>query len=719
MIGQLLRENLRAHRTYLTWTTALLALAVGFTSFTAYVAAQQAWIVDYVAAAHGQDGEWWTNVGIGDSTAAAEVFDYATILTQAELDALVTQANSDGAGLVATMEGPAELAAVGTSPDLSLFSDRTTIWNTLAMTGAVEWDALLAAGTAPGKGEVAVSATTASALGLEIGDTLRAGTWSGSDGDEFVELGTLKVSGLLRPPLEERYAVWQEEAIIDWDSAQELSALAAQEAGIGTDYDVDGVALFAQHVTPQLAGLGASRPPGGWYESTGVWDLSYLMLAAGVLAVGLLGMAFAVGRSQAQARMRWVATARVLGARRSTIVGATVLETLGVGLLAGVVGAASAYALVVLDWERLVSANPDALIPPHASIARWIPLAMVALAVVIAAIIGAIPAFWSARVAPAAALKPVTPLTEARLSRLVPMWPLLSLWGLCALGALVLVHGIPGDQGWANEVSQTAGFWALASVAAIAAGLTSVALTVEITRRAVSRLATALSRARRPWLIAAGTALAGRPAVASAPAAVLALAATLGAGLATYVALLGWADQGNPYLASSTPQGQWLGPFAFAASSATGSASGAQGVLALIVGGLLVLVALAAFLSARASTVAEDRAQAALGLDAGSVGLASAAQFGLPLALGTVVGGVLGVAGGAALFRTTLFEFDAQGSVSARTEAGAAWAFTHLTHAVLPTFFVIAVLLGTIALGSLVAGMVARVGTRPRASLGA
>ncbi|WNM24746.1 FtsX-like permease family protein [Demequina capsici] len=701
MIRQLVGEQLRSHRAYVIWTTALLTLAIGFASFAAFVGVQQGAVVQHVASAHGMDGGWSTAVAVSQGDPSVDCA--CLTVTPAELNALLGEANAEGAGIAAITDTGLTVIPAGVSPADWLDQAEThPVYGASATTGEVDWPTLLESGDAPGAGQVAVDAQWAADNGVAAGDPITIATF-GIDRD-FVSLGTVTVSGLLRTTASGGYAAWQEQTLIGWDSVFDLEQRAYAARGADPDESLDMVMLSAQRETPSLAALDADQVGHDYFLEHGGPN-SYLLIAAGVLVIGLIGMAFAVGRAQAQARTQWVATARVLGARRSTVVAATAVETAAVGLVAGVLGAGIAYAALAVEWAGVLSANPDALIPSSVAVAAWYPLGMVAVSLVIAAIMGAVPAFWAARVTPAAALKPETPATSAQFSRTVRVWPLLVVWGLAFVVVLMMVQGLPGDTGWGVALHYSSAYGLLRWIVLLAAGVTSLAVIVEIMRRVVRATAVALERSSTPWMLTAGAALRGRPALAAAPAAVLALASGVAMYTVVAIALTAWSETWEPYV-SVDPQWEALGPFAFGAGRFAGYRTTLVEVT--IVGFLLVLVALAAFTAGRHATRAESTAHAALGLDARAARLASAVQFGLPLALGVVVGAALGSATACLMFSTESRTYSESGDVTSQTMLGPTWAFTHLSHTVVPGLAALLVLLGSVAVGATAAALTTR-----------
>ncbi|WNM27654.1 hypothetical protein RN607_01210 [Demequina capsici] len=715
MIRQLMREQLRSHRAYVIWTTALLTLAVGLASYAAFVAMQsQVGVSAGVRSAYGLDGAWRGSAIFYEADAA----DDPAQLTWEQVRRAMADSTGDGSHATAVMpldirgfvSTPTELAAAGGYPwDAALV-------NVAAMTGDVSWGALLLTGDAPREGEIAVDAHWADANHVSIGDAVQLSTiaWDGEQ-DSNIELGRLIVSGTLRTSLPSRYGTYLYDGIVGWDSVPALAATAqAASAAAGSHNGtlMWQVSVSADRQTPALALFSTSAAHLDYYGTAIDPAAVVLAIAAGVLVLGLIGMAFAVGRAQAQVRTRWVATARVLGARRSSIVGATLLEVGAIGTLAAAVGVGTAYALFASDWARVVAANPDALAWAAPSVPWWVACVLSAAAVLVAGILGAVPAFWAARVAPAAALKPVTPVSEAQVSRTVPLWPLLVIWGPLALFTVLSVKVIVGNGAWGGGIDASGGFRIAAVLVGVGAAVTSTMLLVELSRRATAFTTRRLARGSRPWQIAASSALADRPRQASGPASVLAVASAVAVGSMTWLALAEWIDVGPGEAAP--------GPFAVAASWGWGDGTTQYSQAVIIVTfGVLSLAALAAQLVARAGARAEADAQAALGLSRSDARLAAAAQFALPLATSVAVGALTGLVAALVLFTRTDWSGTWSGpvglvdaTVSGSSTFGSAWAVTHLGHAVPLLLQTVAIALAGIAVGALVVAATARASAR-------
>lgn len=718
MIAHLMREQARAHRSYLIWTTALLTLAIAMAAFAAFSAAQQSAVVNGVVRAYGLDGEWNRSLQLDASYPDAEA------MSRAEFDAALDAADAEGAGTAAVHE----LSGVMLARDVPGAEDGSwdgaigseTTWYeppVRGVRGTVDWDVLLLAGEPPRGGEIAINARAADFLGVDIGDTVAvvADVWRRDGAPDLLPLGRLTVSGLLRTGVHGLFEVDGAAGIVAWDDSFALlnAASAANNGGDAAAVSGGYVDAAARIATPALDAV-PGWPGSPWFGGSGANTgfLVALAITAAVLVVGLIGMAFAVGRSQAQARTQWVATARVLGARRGSIVAATLAEVAALGLVAGVLGVGIASFALWTEWAMYVPRHADALLPSGVDTPAWTQAAFIGVAVVVAAIMGAIPAFWAARVSPAAALKPMTPVTQAELSRRVsPAW-IYGIWGAClgALTWLVTLEG--GTDAWMWTV------WTLVLIT----GVTTIAALVEANRWLVTRLGQRLARSYRPWALAAGDGLLGHMRQAAVPAAVLGIASMTLAGTTTWTVLYSWGQNfaGDAWMWRGLPGWPQL-PEALGVPGdySPGSTSGAllHGIAALG-SAVLVLVALAAFASSALAQRSDSTARRALGLSGTSARAAAAAQFGLPLALGAVLGAAVGVAA-----ITVTYRGHAWLSVPAATytgaeipdRVGAAWAAANLGHVVIPVAFSLAITLACIALGSLAAALMVRLDKPTRA----
>ncbi|WP_062465256.1 FtsX-like permease family protein [Demequina soli] len=689
MIIQLMREQARAHRAYLAWTGALIAATVGLAVFVTATALQQLAVTAYAERAFGLDGEWSRSLELG-----ATYGDTGTAITRAQLDAVLDAADADGARTAALHEVPGlGLWAPGAIAfDEAGFPAAQRAAEPAGVRGALDWDALLLEGHAPGLGEVVLDASWAHATGLGVGDTLAAVWRDDATDDDWQQVASLTVSGLLHTSSDGRYRAYLPLALLDWE----------QSFDFGNRMRVE---VAAQRSSPELEdvpGWPGSPNFGGF---TGMTVAVVLALTAAVLAIGLVGMAFAAGRAQAEQRTRWIATARALGARRGTIAAATLLEALAMGAVAGAAALALGWAAAWLDWTVFTAARPDALVPGLPLLPPWLALAALALALVLAGIVGAIPARLASRVSPAAALKPVAPVTAAehpprvRSAVLTLMWAGTVAWSVVEL------------EGWA-----AAGFtgfsWAVVPVPI--AAILSIAVLVRWTRDATRAAARRLARSSRPWALAAGIALVGRPRQASTPAAVLALATGGLAGVQAWAALYGW-SRGGPSAEAGLSTTAWF------ATAFQAPPSGMMGVthvpsVAALTCGALALVALATHLATAAAHRDDAVAQSALGLTRRDARLAQAATLGVPLAIGVA----LGTAMGALVAVASFFGYSADNEIEASPgqwqpgPVGPLWALTNVTHIVIPVAGIALIGLASVAVAAALAGALAPIGTRER-----
>lgn len=700
MIRHLMREQARAHRAYLIWTSALLTLAIAMAAFAAFSAAQQNAVQAHARQVFGLDGEWSRSLNV-DSTVPG-----IAAMPRSELDAVLDAADNQGASTA----GSHEVGGVQVAADTGGAITQEDLWWGPALRGtrgAVDWDAVLLDGTPPGAGEIALNAIAAEALRVGVGDSVAVLTERADGYGVGQSVATLIVSGLTRTGVQERYELFGATGLVEWDQSFALEEAARTARG-----DSDGlivgafVNISAQRYVSALERIAESNPSLVWFGGNSVDNgvLTALAITASVLVVGLVGMAFAVGRSQAQARTQWVATARVLGARRASIVLATLGEVVLLGLIAGLVGTCAAAIAMELDWNAFVADHGTALLPPDVRTPTWMHAAFVGLGVMVAGVMGTIPAFWAARVSPAAALKPITPVSQAELSRRVsPGW-IYGLW-TATFGALVWVVAVDrGTDAW---------LWTLGTLA-LMAGVVTVAALAEAARALVTRLGRRLARGSRAWELAAGDSLLGHVSQAAIPAAVFAVALTALSGIATWSSLTSW-SQVFAWDWTWTGMPGWPSLPAALAVASQQSPGGMVGMPRLAIGALgcaaLVLVAVAAFTSASLAQSGDDETRSALGLSRSDARRAAALRFGAPLALGALLGTVVGVVVVVATWRGYAAPRAVTDAVSVDMSAvstGPLWALSQLGHAVVPVTLSLLAALGTVALGSLAAALMVR-----------
>lgn len=593
MIGVLLREQVRAQRRFLLWTGTLLTLATTLAA-TALIAAGTQAKLD-VAASPRENlalAQWWTN---GEPTSADIEIEDTVAPGQVEL--MVDAAIAEGVNAVASVESlvtPVLATDTGT-PLVGTYPSQ-------------DWDAVLVAGEAPQAGEVVISASLAELAGIVIGDSVDlVDSWEGDRAATGVKVSGLSVaeaSGafVTYPPT--GYGNWPD--VLDWDEA--TGALTAQGANGPTtlasavvSWSGDSVTL-APLLTDESRVMSASPgevfrvPLRGW--SGALW------LASLIVSVAALAAGFAIGRSQAQARVEWVATARVLGARRGTLLAASALEAVVLGVAASAMGVILGWLAVTGVLAAQSAAQPFAALPSTPTVLPLAAALVCGLGLALAALTAVVPAFWASRVAPSAALKPVSPLAEQSISRSVS-----PRWLLALSGAAASLAGI-GRLLETETASDAALVIEWTGVVALA--VLTVPVLLEGSRRALPRLAHHDEGSGAPWAIAAADAIRSRTRQ-------LALAAMV-AGLTMGVAAGGLAAA--MLAAPEDPSSSWW--------SALG--------IVLAAAALSMLIVAAVVVTARGAGRHDDGVREALGLAPPDARRAAAAELRLPILVGATLG---------------------------------------------------------------------------------
>ncbi len=323
MIRTLAREQWRFQRMYVAWATIIVATAVGLSTFATLSAATQGALDQYSEHALLNDAPFNDEAVLTDLSAGAvdDIKDYGTPLTTAELSRVIDAANSDGALAYAHAESSVILSSAPTTAD-GVTPDRPWPTTVSAVWGKPDWDGILTEGSPPGRGGIVLPADTARELNVGIGDEVQVGhseriadaTWG------FVPDGKLTVSGLAHDI--RRYSSPGNA----YASHEQLSLLnAAQTRGAP-----DG------NQWPVQAHVGWQHPSSGLDPLTSQWSDGNLRtfgssatlpwLLAALFTVGAIVTAFTLGRAQARSRVRSIATARALGAKRSHLLGVAALE---------------------------------------------------------------------------------------------------------------------------------------------------------------------------------------------------------------------------------------------------------------------------------------------------------------------------------------------------------------------------------------------------------
>lgn len=616
MIGALVREQLRSQRSYTVWTAAVLTGAVAFATYGTTLTASVHAAAQDIGSTLGLTAPMQIDVWAYAVTAVPPPEDQTAVRLDT-LDTALEDARADGSDVVGLAYGPGHVGDLMNGDGVLPY----------AVNGAVDWGLLIADGDPPQAGQIALDADYAARHGIAIGDAVELLPNSWADGVADAQPVPLEVSGLSFAPVSTAgLSIDSPTGYVAWD---DLAALASALYGDGTATadDAPGHSTYI-HLgwsvgSPALDVFGV--PTGMWTDLySGVEAAPWAALAAVALAIGLIVMALAVGRAQAQVRSRWVATARALGARRAHVVAASLAESLLVGVVVGATGIALGVALA---WLHVAALGIGIASPVVHTIA--FDFATTALlfggAVILSAIVGAVPAFWSSRVAPATALTAQADLTTVELSRRVSVRPWAIAWA-CAAALLMTLAWV----GWNS---------AAVGVLALVAGLVTIALAIPLTtnacRRALEIVGARLSRSGRVSTMLAGDILATRPRQHAAIAAIVALA--LGALVAAWASLgvNDWAMRtldGNAVIGTGV-----MVPFT--------SLPLAAGITAAATG--LVTAAIAA--ATATLTEREAAAREALGASRRDTRVAAVRAYLAAWSVGAVAGLLIGAYAGAAL----------------------------------------------------------------------
>lgn len=617
MIRILVREQLRAQRRFVTVTGIVLALAVGVASYGLLMTTTMREANQTANATLGYDKQWhlWSSATVGTPT---QDLGYPTL---AVVDAALDRAIADGSDVVATRGANIGYPGIGQgTPEYS---------GSIALKGAVDWSAILAQGDPPQPGQIALSAGVASAAGVGIGDPYTITVHSCPPKCETRSV-TLTVSGIARSGFTALgLSAYAPDAFTAWDDTAGIEQL------LGSPGDTNRTVMTGFSWNTGSSALDVLGSAENYTASAGALPTAVTGAAAagvGALVVGLIAMAFAIGRAQAQVRSRWVATARTLGATRGTIAAASIVESAGVGLTAGAIGSALGYAAGSAHLTLLHRAVAEPLFPSRLATPWWAVPGLLLLGLVLSTIIGAIPAFWSARVAPVAALKPVTDLSEADVSRRVSARPLFVIWiASNAALAFTAVMDAPGA------------LLGPAVVAGLVIVVGGIMLMHEALRWAVPRVGASLSKSRSRARMMAGDVLVARPRQATIPAFAVAL------GVGTMIAIAGRLAASGALNAPSYLEGGPAPAWFATGDISTGFVNAAA--LALLIT-TIVTIAISA---ATATLTARDAAtQEALGATRRDGRLAGAITFAAMQLTGIALGVVAGAIGAAWLFVSTL-----------------------------------------------------------------
>ena len=685
MILRLVREQLRSQWRYTAWSAGLLAFALGLATYAMVTGATAIALRDANDEFTPREHAAFFHSAIGTAAEDPALAGLENLLPFDQVTALIAQA-SDEVPVTAVVQTHASLSTPG---DILIAAVATPF----------RWDRYLAEGAAPQHGQVVVNYALAHDDAIAVGDRVAFTQHPSVGRDRGM---TFTVSGILKDfsvapywtyPGADAYVAWSDaEAVVAGLPSVTVHAGGTEATALETFVAWDGYsAVLAPFSTidywaPQ--GTGFSFTEASLFtDTTGRW----LLVAAALAVLGTIVAAFGMGRAQAEARTRWAATARVLGATRRTVALSSVVETAIVSLAGIAVGLAAGVAAVAATLGVLHARHPDALLPATPSVPRALLVTGVGVGLLIAGAVAAVPAFWSARVAPVAALKPVTPVSEARVSRDVsPWWPV----GILG-GSIVVASGLQ----WFVERLDGSGMSLLPvalGVAVIVMVVAGAAVAVEGARRIVAWLGRRLSLSRRPWLIAAGDGL-------TAHRRLFTFASLASGGTAGAFAWVVTANAASPYYRSSATFGWGDAPIPSFAEWWHNDLPGSLLVgAALLFAGVVTFVAVIVTLSSRASFATDAATRAALGLTPNGERVAAATRQFAVMATAATGGAVLGWAARliVRLVGASLSPFERVSSVH--------WNLTVAGYALAATGVALAVILAVALAGSLVVGLLGR-----------
>lgn len=610
MIWQLAREQLRSQKRFIAWTGGMLVAVLTLATYSVVMSATE----------HQNNGDIYAITGADDAH-------HAYVMSYVDRSGDVAGDTEDGVAPLVTVDEAIAQAVKGGSDlqatrrlDVFVVDPSDSSSGLVAMTGDVDWDSLMVAGSPPAAGQVAISARIASQLGVEVGDSLDAigdyvSVKYGGSADFEPEQIALTVSGITRSSVNHiDYSDTLPEAFASWDDSRTLAFV-----GDPNGTDSAGGAVVATDVSwsfgdPDLDVFsttfdGQSLPVTSVSFATQV--SAYLSWA---LAFGLVVMAIAIGRNQAEARIRWVGTARAMGARRSTIAGATALETLVIGLASSAVGIALGLLTATINQTSLRASVPYPFYPATPVVIPWQMLAMIGLGLVLSALIAVVPAFWAARIEPVDALRPEEAGIGSDQRRGVAANVLLYAWiaSLVAIACLLVIPTFTGGNSPATTI--------VATVALVLTGAVSYRALLTIVRRVGARM----GRSRSTWALVAGDALALRPRQAAIPALLYAI-------IIAPMSYLTVVTLGAPETADGEADG-WVDLIWVIFT------------LMMVVALLIVtVVSLAVFFSGSKATRSDTATRTALGVTVAVERGARFARFTIAVGLGCLFGTVLGV----------------------------------------------------------------------------
>ncbi len=619
MTWRLVVGQLRAHRGYFAWTATLLAVLVAILTFIGTAGATQGTLDQQASTLLDRDAERHGFVTVTSTPVGGLEYNVSAEQLREMIDA------NASASAVATA-----FLTLEPFEAIDPYDWRAEIWAHAAY-GGTDRSAFLTEGRMPERqGEIALSADVAAALHARLGDEVTLyGQRTGPDGFAMDVPYTFTVVGFSVDRRLPGYDFYQAPgALLSWDEVERASAFSQptwregfegiQVAPIDVQWDGASSSLdrYLSYEAFTESPLAVALP-----QSTAVW-----LVVAVVLIIAMIVMSFSVGRGQAAARTQWIATVRTMGATRRYIAAATVLETLAIALVAAVVGIV--VGLVAAQTQLAVArASVGAPFGPATVSVYWPIFPVVALvALVVALLIAAVPAFWASRVNPVAALKPVNDVTETELSRRVsPHW----LWLPLVVGVALIVLG-----SW----QPTAPMDVVIVLGMIIGGMALAGLAIEANRWGIPRVGRRLARSSKRARITAGDELSIRPKQAVAPA-ILTTAAVGTLTVMTTVAALDPRGMVRVFGHGYTEYGDYTDDLAEALNYWWHELVSPTAVVAVVLAAVAIqLVAASMFVAHRAVTAREGATRRALGLSASELARAHWWQQWTPQVTGAAIG---------------------------------------------------------------------------------
>ncbi len=494
MILRLARAQLRSEWKSSLLGVGVLTFALALATFSMLVAATAITHQNDYFPTHDNDPEFTSLIDtvLGDPISDPDVRENLNpVLSLDQLDQLVKEASK-----LTPVEAVSFTMGIVSGTD-----DRHGIIVTIPLTDQTT-DRYLAKGNPPGSGQVALNRDLAEHFNLDIGDTL---TLESIDDRVPRASITLEISGILYSYNVSPYYSFGPDSIASGEDLETLQrslpSSQIHDPDAGTTSLVFPTQILWSGNNPILDpyGQGDIFLPSSEFSLGDAFGMlhgpaGWTFLISCIAVVCLVIAALSMARAQAETRTQWSSTSKVLGASDRTIAMASLVETAIVSIGGVGIGLGSGLGLANLHLLWLRSSNPEGLLPASINAPADVFAIGAAVGLGLAVVLAIIPAFWASRVAPAAALKPVTPVSEATLSRSVNPW-----WPAALVSVAILIAGVTimigGSSAWVEGASM---------VSTIILTVAGIALVIQTARGLVSLTGRVLARSRRAWVLAAG-----------------------------------------------------------------------------------------------------------------------------------------------------------------------------------------------------------------------